>query len=116
MNILEKTDEEVLEIANPMWQELKKFSNNKNYNGFTKNFCDEMMRGANEIEMGKQWARNDITKNLNDEIEVLGILRRGEHVSVLYKQTNNKIPGEWLGRLVLGVERDKIKIFGATIF
>jgi len=107
MNILEKTDEEILEIANPMWKDLKKFSHNQNYMGFTKNFCKEMMRGANEIEIGKQWARNELTKNLSPESEVLGILRRGEHVSVLYKQTNKKMEGEYLGRLVLGLEDEK---------
>lgn len=116
MNIVKKTDEEILEIANPMWSDLKKYSNNQNYIGFTKNFCDEMMRGANEIEIGKQWARNDLTKSLTPDNEVMGILRRGDYVSVIYKQTNNKMPGEYLGRLVLGIEKGRVKIFGATIF
>ena len=31
-------------------------------------------------------------------------------------QTNKEIPGEFLGRLVLGVEDNEIKIFGATIY
>jgi hypothetical protein len=44
------------------------------------------------------------------------MIRRGEHVTVLYKQTNLKKEGEWLGRLVLGYEGDKVKIFGATLF
>jgi len=43
-------------------------------------------------------------------------LRRNNHVTVLYKQTGDKVPGEFLGRLVLGVEDDKVKVFGATIF
>jgi hypothetical protein len=34
----------------------------------------------------------------------------------LIKQTNKEIPGEFLGRLVLGVEDDTIKVFGATIY
>lgn len=116
MNILDKTDDEILEIANPMWSNLLKNSNNQNYIGFTKHFSKEMLRGANEIEVGKQWARNELTKNLCKEMELLGILRRGECVSVLYKQKNNNIPGEYLGRLVLGVEDGAIRIFGATIF
>jgi len=116
MNILDKTDEEILELANPMWGNLVKNSNNQNYIGFTKHFSQEMLRGANEIEVGKQWARNELTKNLSREFELLGILRRGEHVSVLYRQTNKKISGEFLGRLVLGVENEVVKIFGATIF
>ena len=37
-------------------------------------------------------------------------------VTVLLKQRSDKIPGDFLGRLVLGVEGDQIKVFGATIF
>jgi len=116
MNILDKTDDEIIEIANPLWSNLIKNSNNQNYMGFTKHFSKEMLRGANEIEVGKQWARNELTKNLCKEIELLGILRRGDHVSVLYKQKNKKIPGEYLGRLVIGMEDDLVRVFGATIF
>jgi len=116
MNILEKTDEEILEVAHPMWEDLIKFSNQENYGAFTRNFSASMMLGANEIEMGKQFARSELTKNLADNYEYLGIIRRGEHVTVLYKQTNTKKEGEWLGRLVLGYENDKVKIFGATLF
>jgi hypothetical protein len=31
MNIIDKTDEEILAIAHPMWDDLVKFSNNSNY-------------------------------------------------------------------------------------
>ena len=116
MNIIEKTDEEILAIANPMWDNLIKFSNEENYGAFTRNFSAAMLLGANEIEMGKQFARCELTKNLSIEKNYLGMIRRGEHVTVLYKQTNTKKEGEWLGRLVLGYEDDKVKIFGATIF
>lgn len=116
MNILEKSDEEILEIAHPMWDDLIKFSNEENYGAFTRHFSASMLRGANEIEMGKQFARCDLTKNLSERKEYLGMIRRGEHITVLYKQTNTKKEGEWLGRLVLGYENDKVKIFGATIF
>lgn len=116
MNIIEKTDEEILEIANPMWADLIKYSNEENYGAFTRKFSTEMLRGANEIEMGKQFARCKLTKNLSSDTAYLGMIRRGEYVTVLYKQTNTKLEGEWLGRLVLGYEDDKVKIFGATIF
>ena len=116
MNIIDKTDEEILEIANPMWANLIKYSNEQNYGAFTRNFSTAMKLGANEVEMGKQFARSDLTKNLSTDYEYLGMIRRGEHVTVLYKQTNTQKPGEWLGRLVLGYEDDKVVIFGATLF
>lgn len=116
MNIIEKTDEEILELAHPMWADLVKYSNEKNYGAFTRNFSTAMQMGANEIEMGKQFARSDLAKNLSTEYDYLGMIRRGEYVTVLYKQINTKDKGEWLGRLVLGYENDKVRIFGATLF
>jgi len=116
VNIVEKTDEEILELAHPMWADLVKYSNEQNYGAFTRNFSSTLIQGANEIEMGKQFARSDLAKNLSEDYEYLGIIRRGEYVTVMYKVTNKKDKGEWLGRLVLGYENDKVKIFGCTLF
>lgn len=116
VNIIEKTDEEILALAKPMWADLVKYSNEQNYGAFTRNFATAMMLGANEIEMGKQFARSELTKNLSTNYEYLGMIRRGEHVTVLFKQRHTKKEGEWLGRLVLGYEKDRVKIFGATLF
>ena len=116
MKLVNKTDNEILEIANPLWDDLVKHSNNKNYQGFTKDFSALMLMGANEIEIGKQWANNDVITNLSNERQFLGCIRRDDFITVLYKQTSTKIQGEFLGRLVLGVEDNQVKIFGATIF
>ena len=116
MNIIDKTDEEIFALADPMWADLVKYSNEQNYGAFTRHFATAMLMGANEIEMGKQFARSELTKNLSENYEHLGIIRRGEHVTVLYKQRHTKKEGEWLGRLVLGYEKEKVKIFGATLF
>ena len=116
MNIIDKTDDEILELAHPMWADLVKYSNEQNYGAFTRNFSSTLIKGANEVEMGRQFARSDLAKNLSDDYEYLGMIRRGEYVTVMYKVTNNKDKGEWLGRLVLGYENDKVKIFGCTLF
>ena len=50
------------------------------------------------------------------KLKFLGCLRRNNYVTVLFRQTSDTVPGEFLGRLVLGVEDDKVKVFGATIF
>ena len=116
MNLLEKSDEEIVEIANPIWDNLVKTSNIKDYGGFTKDFSSQMLFGANEVELGKQWANNKLLTSLSEKKEVLGCLRRNLHVTVLYKQTSNTVPGDFLGRLVLGMEDNEVKVFGATIY
>ena len=116
MKLLEKTDVEILEIANPIWDNLVQSSNNKDYSGFTKHFSAQMLYGANEVELGKQWANNKLLTSLSKKKEFLGCLRRNNFVTVIFKQVSNTVPGDFLGRLVLGVEDDNIKVFGATIF
>tara|TARA_B100000700_G_C14457983_1_gene584770 strand:- start:67 stop:417 length:351 start_codon:yes stop_codon:yes gene_type:complete len=116
MKLLELTDQEILDIADPLWDELIKSSNNKDYGGFTKNFSKTLLMGTDEVTLGKQWAGSKLLTSLSTKREFLGCLKRNDHVTVLYKQTSEAVDGEFLGRLVLGVEDDSIKIFGATIF
>ena len=116
MNLLEKSDQEIIDIANPIWDNLVRSSNIKDYGGFTKDFSSQMLFGANEVELGKQWANNKLLTDLSNKREVFGCLRRDLYVTVLFKQKSNTVPGEFLGRLVLGVEDDEVKVFGATIF
>lgn len=116
MNIVEKTDEEILSIANPLWSDLIKNSNGANYGEFVSNFARSMAAAMNQVEAGHQFANSELARNLSDELDYLGIIRRGEHVTVLYRQRSTKKEGEWLGRLVLGYEDGEVRIFGASIF
>ena len=116
MSLMDKNDDEVIKIANPIWSNLVKSSNIQDYGGFTKDFSSQMLYGANEVELGKQWANNKLLTSLSEKQEVLGCIRRDKFITVLYKQKSNTLTGEFLGRLVLGMEGDMVKVFGATIY
>ncbi|MBG76339.1 MAG: hypothetical protein CFH22_00215 [Alphaproteobacteria bacterium MarineAlpha5_Bin12] len=116
MDLIKKSDEAILKIANPIWDNLINCSNKKDYSGFTKDFSSQMLYGANEVELGKQWANNELLKNLSTNREFLGCIRRNDYITVLFKQKSDSLPGDFLGRLVIGLEGDQIKVFGATIF
>ena len=116
MSLLDKSEEEIIKIAEPIWGNLVKSSNIKDYGGFTKDFSSQMLYGANEVELGKQWANNKLLTSLKEDYQAFGCLRRGQNITVLFKQRSKEIEGEFLGRLVLGVEGDDVKVFGATIY
>ena len=116
MNIIEKTDEEILAMANPLWRDLVKSSNEGKYGDFAKNFSSSLALAMDMVVANHQFANSELARNLSEEVDPLGIIRRGEHVTVLYRQRSTKKPGEWLGRLVLGYEDGKVRIFGASIF
>ena len=115
-NIIDKTHDQIIAIADPLWRDLLKHSNEGKYGEFVRNFSKSMAMAMNQVVVGHQFAQSELARSLKDEIDRLGIIRRGEHVTVLYRQRSTKKPGEWLGRLVLGYEEGQVKIFGASIF
>ncbi len=116
MNIIEKTDEEILAIAHPLWRDLVKYSNEGKYGEFVRNFSSSLALAMDQVVTGHQFANSELARSLSENFDALGIIRRGEHVTVLYRQRSTKKQGEWLGRLVLGYEDGQVKIFGASIF
>jgi hypothetical protein len=116
VNIIDKTDEEILAIARPLWRDLIKYSNEGKYGEFVRNFSSSLALAMNQVVAGHQFANSELARSLSEDVDSLGIIRRGEHVTVLYRQRSTKKQGEWLGRLVLGYEDGQVKIFGASIF
>jgi hypothetical protein len=116
MNIIDKTDEELQKIAFAFFDDLVKYSNKGQYAKFILNFSYDLLIGLNEMEVGKQFAKSELTRSLSKEYDFLGFIRRGEHVTSLFRVRSTKKEGEWLGRMVIGYERGEIKIFAASVF
>ena len=115
-NIIDMSDDEILAIAQPMWEDLIKYSNKGQYGKFVRNFSYNLLFGLNEVEMGKQFVKSGLARSLSEDYDYLGIIRRGEHVTLLYRVRSTKKEGEWLGRMVLGYEKGQVRIFAASIF
>jgi len=115
-NIIDHTDEQLSAIAHPMWDDLIKYSNEGQYGHFIKMFSHDLLHGLNEMEVGKQFARSELTRNLDPNCDFLGFIRRGQHITCLYRVRSTKKAGEWLGRMVLGYEKGEVRIFAASIF
>ena len=120
VNIIDNTDEEIRAIADPLWRELLEHSNEGKYGDFVSKFARSrqvaLALGLLEVVASHQFANSELARSLADDPDFLGIIRRGEHVTVLYRQRSTKKPGEWLGRLVLGYEDGEVRIFAASMF
>ena len=66
MSIVDKSDEEIIKIADPIWDNMVRCSNMKDYGGFTRDLSSQMLYGANEVELGKQWASNKLISSLKE--------------------------------------------------
>lgn len=116
MNITESSDEEIRDIADPLWRGLLKSSNEGKYGDFVQKFARSFALAMNQVVVNHQFANSELARNLSEDADFLGIIRRGEHVTVLYRQRSTRKAGEWVGRLVLGYEDGEVRIFAASIF
>jgi hypothetical protein len=116
LSITEKSDQEILAIAEPLWRDLIRNSNEGKYGDFAKNFSSALALAMDQVAAGHQFAHSELARSLSEDFDSLGIIRRSEHVTVLYRQRSTRKQGEWLGRLVLGYENGLVRIFGASIF
>ena len=103
-------------MAAPLWRGLLKSSNEGKYGDFVQKFARSLALSMNQVVVNHQFANSELARNLVEDADCLGIIRRGEHVSVLYRQRSTRKAGEWLGRLVLGYEDGEVRIFAASIF
>jgi len=113
VNIIDKTDEEIWAAADPLWRDLLKNSNEGKYGEFVSSFAKSLALAMNQVVVNHQFANSELARSLSDNFDRLAIIRRGEHITVLYRQRSTKKQGEWLGRLVLGYENGEVRIFAA---
>ena len=71
-NIIHMSDEELFAVAHPMWEELIKYSNKGQYGKFIRKFSYNLLLGLNEVEIGKQFAKSELTRNLDPNYDFLG--------------------------------------------
>ena len=116
MNINDKTDDEIEQIALPMWEAQLKYSREGDYQGFTKNIAPEVLATVHPEVAAQQFSEDKLTRSLSPEYDYLGMLRRDDQVTCLFRVHSTEREGEWLGRMVLGNDQGEIKIFASSVF
>src|SRR6185503_20424026 len=90
LNIIEMTDDEVRAVADPLWRDLLKYSTEGKYGEFVRRFAKSLALAMNQVVANHQFANSELARSLSEEADYLGIIRRGEHVTVLYRQRSSK--------------------------
>lgn len=116
MNINDKTDEEIRDIALPIWDAQLKYSNEGDYDKFIERFSPAVLLSINQEEAAEKFSKDELTRSLSPEYDFLGLLRRGQTVTCLFRVHSTAKEGEWLGRMVIGDDDGEIKIFASSIF
>lgn len=108
MKFLEKTDSEILSIAEPILQDIISGTNAKDWKLFSKHMLTEQALDPKIREsVEKQWEESEWLTSLTTSPEFLGVIRKSDSIIVLWKQNSTKSQEEYLEKLTL-VEIDGI--------
>ena len=115
MDILAKSDSEILEIADPIWGDMIQGSNEKNWGLFSKYMPENRKSDEKRINIEKQWDKSDVLTSLTTKREFLNILRKSDTVVVLWRQWSTNVEGELLAMLYFQSIDNEVKVKGNWI-
>ncbi|MCC2606594.1 hypothetical protein [Planctobacterium marinum] len=112
MDLTSKSDAEIHQIAEPIYRELVEGSNTRNWDVFTKYAPEELKTPELKRDVEEQWKHVPFLTSLSEQKELLGILRRGETIHVLWKQWSLNDDMQYLGVLILQNQVSPIRVNG----
>ncbi len=115
MDILTKSDSEILEIAEPIWDDIVKGANDKNWDLFSKYMPEEQRNAEAQKDVEQQWKLQPVLTSLSPTKEFVAILKRKNAVTVLWKHLSKADGGEYLGMLNLQSINSEVKSVGMFV-
>lgn len=113
MSLIEKSDQEICDLAKPILLDTIYGANNKDWVQFSKRMPE---RHSSDLESRKdverQWDEDEYLTKYTDTPEFLGVIRKNEYVVVLWKLRTTISDEEYLERLILEEKNSKLYQIG----
>lgn len=120
MKLLSMSDSEIVNIADPIRQDVIDGSNSKDWKLHSRNLPAHVIENENiKKDVERQWQQDESVSSprtsLSRESHYLGIIRKKDMVGVLWKQTSTKSDEEYLLKILLKEVDGEIKQAGAWL-
>ena len=101
MDLNDKTDDEILLIANPVMDNLMDGATERDWAKHTLHFTDGAKASLTEAELLRQCEQYQSTHGVFKERVFMGITRHPDYTNIIWKQTMTKASGEYMAFLTL---------------
>ncbi len=116
MKIEEQSDFQILELANPIWDEIIEGCRTKNWDRYSQFFVnDDRVNPDHKRDVSTQWENNRVLVSLTKERQLLDILRRENEIVLVWKLRSSEVKGEFLGTLHLTIIDSVVKVTGVGL-
>jgi len=115
MDFAQKTNDEILRIADPILDDTIRAGNERNWDLFSKYMPKEYITEEHRKNIEAQWSNNILLTSLTLRREFIDILRRKDCVVVLWKVWSTELEGEFVAVLSLEDQDGVVKAIGTMI-
>ncbi|MBQ0732660.1 MAG: hypothetical protein KBT75_18295 [Oleispira antarctica] len=116
MKIEEKSDTEILDIVDPIFDEIIEGCRAKDWNRYSQFFTDEDRQDPDhKVDILDQWENNPVLVSIGKEKQFLSILRRENEVVVVWKVGSTTVNGDFMLSLQLTLVDSKIRLTGVGL-
>ena len=101
MNFEEMSEEKILDIANPIMDNLMNASTNIDHQGHTRDFTDRMKRIVTRDYLQKVCEDYQAEKGFFAERKPAAVFRRPDSAAIVWRQSFTKAKGDFVAEMVL---------------
>jgi len=101
MNLIDKSDEEIINLATPIMDNLMEGSTEINYEKHVLNHTERAKKAIPKDELERQCKKYQSEFGLFSERKVMGVTRHKNYVNIVWKQKMSKSSNEFLAVLSL---------------
>lgn len=116
MDLMHKSDDEILAVADPIMDNLMEASSAIDYERHTRDFTERARSVLSRSALESICRHYQRTKGFFGERTFVAAFRRPESVAVVWRQTFTRAPGEFVAELVLVQQGDKYLVDHVMVF
>ena len=116
MNFEKMSENKILEIANPIMDNLMEASTNIDHERHTKDFTDRMRRIITKDYLQKVCEKYQAEKGFFWKRELVAVFKRPDSAAIVWKQTFTKAKGEFVAVIVLVHQNGRFLCDNAMVF
>lgn len=116
MNFEEMTDQDILDIANPIMDNLMDASTDIDHKRHVRDFTDRMKDIVTETHLQKVCTKYQSEKGFFSKREPVAVFKRPTSAAIVWKQWFSKAQGEYVAEMVLVYQNGKYLVDHAMVF
>ena len=116
MNFEEMTEEEIINIATPIMDNLMEASTNIDHEKHIKDYTDRLKSITTKEHLQKVCEKYQEEKGYFSERKVVAVFKRPDSAAIIWKQFFTKAKGEFVAEMVLVHQNGKYLVDHAMVF